>query len=586
MKQLQITNRRKYMGNVLEYIYEIKFAKETYDIMTASTSFYRFLGDRLYYTFDMLFDKQEREHLEDMIEQGSIEKVFKIRLLNMQNSFSDFLCVIKEITGESVTLELILLENVYKETYRMRENIENYSTIMSQFNCIYFIYTKATDSVICFRYNPQYQEIMNKPVDIWYGKVKELQTGVDGAKIDEFMYALRNGVRQFRFNFPGQVFNEKHHGKNILVSGNSIYEKGEYVRCVGNIYNPEHEIMHAELRRDQLTGLILKEDITNIAKNNIDQLKRPTTIAIIDIDDFKDVNDTYGHMKGDEVLRRCASIIEDEVDGCGNAGRIGGDEFFIVLDYNEDREKLRSILRSIKNDILSVYSDEKDGFHVSASIGCASYPVDTDNFNDLYMLADYLLYRAKSKGKNRYIIYDPEKHDPVKNILEQGMENLGAHSCRGMTKGEIVCKMTDVIMSGDVYPYENVFNDVVDYFDVERIVLYDRAQNKVLYQCGNKLLSDEDIEATKDYIENPKLLEMFKKHMLINNDIMVFKKLDEELYRKLRKQGILSFMHHHITGASGRKYVVSYESVILKNTWNTEDMYYFRILNHILAKSL
>lgn len=573
-------------NNGLQHIYEVKIAKDTYDVITASTSFYQFLGERIYYTFDMMIEENDLKTFKDMIVNNNLCQVFEMNLLDKDNSYKKFITVIKDISGENVTLELILVENVYDETLNMRRKLGDYEMFMTQFNCIYYIYTKETDTVVCFKYNPQYQELFESPVENWYSKIKEIKGEGSIQKVDEFMYALRNGVRQFRFDVSGDVFSAKDKGKIVQITGTAIYENGEYVRCVGNIFNPEKEVTQVDVRRDQLTGLIMKEDITNLAKNRIDQLKKPTTIAIIDIDDFKNVNDTYGHMKGDEVLRRCAAIIEEGVEGYGNAGRIGGDEFFIVFDYDEEKVKIRSIMRSIRNDIFAAYSDEKDGFHVSTSIGSATFPNDIDNFNDLYMLADYLLYKAKSKGKNRYIMYNPEKHLPVKEILAQGMENLGAHSRRGMSKGEIVCKMTDMVMSGETYPFENVFNDVVDYFGVERIVLYDRDTKEVVYQCGNKPISKKILDVTSDYIDNQTLLSHFKKNVLVNNSIMEFEHLDGELFEKLKKQGVLSFMHHHFTGDSGKNYVVSYESVVLKNTWNTEDMYFFRILDHILAKCL
>ena len=79
------------------------------------------------------------------------------------------------------------------------------------------------------------------------------------------------------------------------------------------------------------------------------------TIAIIDIDDFKSVNDTYGHMFGDEVLRDVAGILKNTVGRNGLCGRIGGDEMFIVMEHLEDDESIRTVFRTIKNNVSWSY---------------------------------------------------------------------------------------------------------------------------------------------------------------------------------------------------------------------------------------
>ena len=100
---------------------------------------------------------------------------------------------------------------------------------------------------------------------------------------------------------------------------------------------PAEDVSIQDELRDAGTELLNKKAITNYAKKLIDKrVNHKVTIAIIDIDDFKTINDTYGHMFGDEVLRDVAQILREAVGRNGMCGRIGGDEMFIVMEHFED----------------------------------------------------------------------------------------------------------------------------------------------------------------------------------------------------------------------------------------------------------
>lgn len=580
------------MADKLENIYEVKL-NNSYEFVTGSSSFYRFLAGRLYDTFDMILEPSCVDKFENEFESGRCEQNFTLQLADVDGVYHEMAACIKGRDEEgNVDVQFIPIENLYRESMVLREEVNNFTTFLSQINCMYYIYDRKQDSVVCFQFQPEMKVTARMPMERWYTGVKKLYPDYNMTMLDSFISDLRNGTRTFQYTFPGEFFNKEGYDRNVAVCGTAVYQNGVHIRTLGNIINQGDGIVQISTRRDQLTGLILKEDITNLAKERIDRLHLPTSIAIIDLDNFKGVNDNFGHMKGDEVLKKCASIIDTEVEGYGKAGRIGGDEFFIVMEHagdgteNADNETLRSVLRSIRNGVYLAYSDEKDGFHVSTSIGCATYPNDTDNFNDLFTVADYLMYRAKSKGKNRYILYNEMKHGKVANILNQGVDNLGISSRKGLSKSEIICKICDRIWCGEDYSYKNIFDEVVDHFGVERVVLYDLETGNVVFQCGSKLLKKTQIKETADYIYDANLEPYYENGIMVQNDIKRFEKYGGTLYEKMEKQGILSLMHHKVKGADGRDYLVSYESVVIRNTWNTEDMHFFRMLDHIYARCI
>lgn len=570
------------MRKQLESIYELKYKRPSYDIVTANTAFYTFLGGRLYFCFDSILSEDSKELLEKKVEEGAYNRPFVLNVFPEQGEALPMVCYLAQLDiPDQTELHMIEMERLFEGYCFLLEDAKEKEILLSQFDCVYFEYECATDTISL--YEPEAVKELPDTMGLqqWQENMAASLTGECREKLERLVYDLRNGVRSFY-----HCFTEMGEGKNRILTGTAVYAGGVHVKTIGTIGSPTIKMSEDMVRRDQLTGLYLKEDITNYAKRRIDVMKQKTAMAIIDIDDFKSVNDRFGHLKGDEVLRKCAAIIAEQMEGIGKAGRIGGDEFYIVFDGYGDKEQLRIILRSIKNSIAAAYADEVDGFHLTVSIGVSAYPEDTDDFDKMFHLADYLLYRAKNKGKNRYIIYNREKHGAVEEILRSGIENIGISSRKGMEKSEVVCKIADLVFSGADYPLDNIFNEIVDYFGVERIVLYNRSDMQVAAQCGSKLLDRETIAGTAAYIVDENLKKMYDKGVLIVNNVKSFEEKNPQIYDMLCKQGVLSFMHHEITGKSGREYVVSYESVVIRNTWNNEDMHFFRIFDHILKLCL
>ena len=159
--------------------------------------------------------------------------------------------------------------------------------------------------------------------------------------------------------------------------------------------------------RDALTGLYNREYFelsvaTQLGRKNLSS----GALLFIDVDDFKQVNDTYGHMFGDDVLCYMAKQILGVFRHYDVIARYGGDEF-VVFAPSIERHVLEERLKKLCGTFKYPYRGEKAQCALSGSIGAAMYPVDGEDYETLLHHADCALYEAKFRGKNRYVIYEP-----------------------------------------------------------------------------------------------------------------------------------------------------------------------------------
>jgi len=125
----------------------------------------------------------------------------------------------------------------------------------------------------------------------------------------------------------------------------------------------------------------------------------PCAIMFLDLDGFKPVNDTFGHPKGDAVLRAVAKRLVDEVGSHGTVGRMGGDEFAIVINDAQSRKKVETLADRIIQSIKEPYMIDQIEIRIGVSIGCAFGPIDGATVDDLILKADLALYQAKDAGR-------------------------------------------------------------------------------------------------------------------------------------------------------------------------------------------
>jgi len=161
---------------------------------------------------------------------------------------------------------------------------------------------------------------------------------------------------------------------------------------------------------DALTGLpnrrMLRHRLDNAIRRS-QQLQQQLAILFIDLDHFKEVNDTLGHDNGDLLLVQAAQRILDCVATNETVARMGGDEFTVVLCDTQDTPQVEAVLHNILACLASAFQLGSEQVFLSASIGVAQYPHDATLVEELFKHADQALYVAKGAGRNRFSFFTP-----------------------------------------------------------------------------------------------------------------------------------------------------------------------------------
>jgi diguanylate cyclase (GGDEF)-like protein len=161
---------------------------------------------------------------------------------------------------------------------------------------------------------------------------------------------------------------------------------------------------------DELTELFNYRYFNETLEKEIqrrERYNRPLTLMMIDVDNFKTTNDTFGHLVGDTVLKQAASLIKKSTRNCDFVARYGGDEFSVILPETTEEEALVVAYRI--RETVDEYSFEtfegKSISDLSVTIGLSSLPDKSKNKRELIDTADNALYNGKAKGKNCVVVY-------------------------------------------------------------------------------------------------------------------------------------------------------------------------------------
>lgn len=255
-----------------------------------------------------------------------------------------------------------------------------------------------------------------------------------GLWLEKIQNAINQAIQKaIPYDLELQMTTQLGHQKWVRTIGVPVIEEGKVVRLRGSMQDITaqkiaEEKVHWFANFDSLTGLpnrMLLNDRLNYAIHLAYRTQEPIALLYLDLDHFKNINDTLGHNVGDELLIQVASRIQSVIRESDTISRQGGDEFMILLS-GTDAEGAAHLAEKLIETVSKPYEIEHKELSLTPSIGIALYPIDGVNLTSLSQAADSAMYRAKHDGRNCYRFFTTEIQERSKRNLE--LENALRHA--------------------------------------------------------------------------------------------------------------------------------------------------------------
>ena len=572
---------------------------EYMNIVKADESLFMFLGEISHLIFTRVIYPSDLAKFETAIKEADEgQQIYvSIRLRGRDGVYKWMHIMISPYpdrqSGKYYSLEITDISTLKQQNDEIRAVMEMQTEFLSIIGDYLFTYDISRDSFRIILPGNGNQNIVLYEGKLGVWTTEKLDNGlVDSQSIQDFeglCMAMASGESYFSRDIKMKIADYDNvmywytfKGKRILKNDDGIIIAGAVCITHGKEDKAADISVQDELR-DAGTDLLNKKAITNYARKLIDKrVGHKVTIAIIDIDDFKSVNDTYGHMFGDEVLRDVAGILKNTVGRNGLCGRIGGDEMFIVMEHLEDDESIRTVFRTIKNNVSWLYhNDPRNINKITCSIGAASYPDDAKDLDTLFSIADKMLYLAKEKGKNRYIIYRPDLHE--RYILG---ENPTATTEKVFYKYRKLRIVNDFIQQYICHykSKKECLEMVMSAFEMDSIFLYDMYAGTRYVLSGNVPEYEENGEFLKEDNYIPDFRDDGIKTVW---NIILYERKAPHMYEAFEMMGIKQFIQVIACvdrSKSDSCFVISFNRNSQLNKWPEMDVDYLGIIGNVIGE--
>ncbi len=315
----------------------------------------------------------------DLVEKNSY---YKAELVNQQKIMSNF------IQNASIKFDLNLTEDTILSGFDYNDHVliepgHSYTDTLS----------RIAEQLI----HPDHQESFKTALS----PDKLLARFKDGTNILSFEFLQKNNENESSFYW---------YRTTLSMIEDGLTGDIKVIAYMENI--DEEKKRHTELAQkaqlDSLSGLNNKEHTRLLIERQL--RKGEGVLYLIDIDNFKSINDSMGHGMGDEVLRALSSDLKRIFRGEDIVGRIGGDEFMVYVSTGLPDRIATQKAEQVMDAFLNTYTDMEGQDHIiSSSIGIYIVDTDTCQFEDIYHKADIAMYQTKKNGKNGYTVYNGEE---------------------------------------------------------------------------------------------------------------------------------------------------------------------------------
>ncbi len=507
---------------------------DSYMIIMGDERFYRAFGTNTMFTFDRLVYEDDRKTFVEYIARGEEAKPILIRC-QLRSDVYRWMLLYKKATENQIDgHELIELRMydilVQRHKFSLyRGNVNKYRAILTQIDEKVFEYDLKTGVFQMYFYANGRAEMIEKDfLDAWQQKVLSFDY-VEKSEIESFNRLcdyIRSGADSFSITFKSRFMTKGSRRDTLNFRGNTVTDGIDKTIVVGIItevggrIEPKAVLFDNAANKDSATGILNKKAVTDEIKSSIEGTdatdKKQMYLMVSDIDDFKSVNDTYGHHFGDEVILSFATELQRTIGDRGVVGRIGGDEFMVLYKDFENIDEVKDALKAIRKRLKLKLSEKKAGYMFSISAGISTYPKDGNTYDELFKIADGALYIAKGKGKDRYIIYDKEMHESlIGDEVRSGNNNKSAEFMKPIDKNDFASQLMIKVMDEGSSVEKDVLNEIIDRMNIHGISVYSGEDMACEYSLGHYATP----MVTAQHFIDKKYLERFDEHgiNIINN---------------------------------------------------------------------
>ncbi|HEU4879717.1 MAG TPA: sensor domain-containing diguanylate cyclase [Gemmatimonadaceae bacterium] len=340
-------------------------------------------------------EEESRKHLVEVLNEvmGNLptEEIFHLlvrrlaRALNLSHA-----SVILANPGDTIGVVATAFEQ--PQLHDLKVELERYPEVISALNG--GIPVLIPDLLYCPLYAPLREKWAREGTSVNIRSVMALPFPLDDNKGGVFL--LRRTIETPKFDASDVEFAEI-----VVKSGVAAIQRAHAIETT----RADNHRLEALAQTDPLTQLVNRRALTITLVTEMERVRRynaPLAMLLVDLDHFKLINDTYGHLAGDDVLFAVASVLQRAVRSVDTVARYGGEEFVIVLPETGKQgamafaERIRERLASHRFSVAA-----RQDIRVTCSIGVATYPsAGLDSVEDLFRAADAALYRAKGNGRN------------------------------------------------------------------------------------------------------------------------------------------------------------------------------------------
>lgn len=479
------------------------YFNQDYSIVERNKDFYIYF-EKVNSMLDSINDlefgsSEEKEEFIKFIKTCNDPKEFKIfSIKNISGEFRTNLAFVRNsIFMEKEVRELRLIDLQHSILFFYKSTLEEklLRTNLSITNDYMFVYHQKSNNFKMVQFFQNRKIVLyDQDLDSWNRHVVTggLIPSDQNKNFEKMLKIIKTCPETFNFELRCGLRGDIEAIEDLSFIGVRLEEEGE-IYLTGRIINgtkfqesQKSTKIIEELQIDSLTKVYNKKTITAYGERRIKLgQKENCALIILDLDHFKPVNDAYGHLAGDNVLEKTGKLLLDIVGENGLVGRYGGDEFLLIVENIDNEQVQRGLLRTLMVSIRNAFQGAFEDINITASLGCARFPLNGNEFTELFKKADFCLYRAKDKGRDRYVFYRDDLHGELYKKAIEAKSGV-KYDEREILELKYMSEFMQQLNKAPFQAIKTVLQHMQETYNLDSINIYYGEDMKRIYNVGKK----------------------------------------------------------------------------------------------------